>query len=83
MSKIKLTKIESSHNNVRTKETIGEAPILPEIGKSFILFGDSLEFEGGIRTIHTSTIEEIEKITEKELIIKTLNSTYKIEILED
>ncbi len=78
--KVKLTKVRSSHSNVRTNEIEGETLDLPEAGKSFVLIGESLAFKGGGRIIETTLIEKVEKM-DNEYLFHTANSTYKLEVL--
>ncbi len=80
--KVKLTKVRSSHSNVRTNEMEGEAISLPCVGQSFVLIGKSLEFEGGGRIIETTPIEKVEKMN-NEYLFHTANSTYKLEVLNN
>ncbi len=73
-----LEKIESTHNNLRT-DTVQGTFEPPEIGKSFILYGEGLEF--GVRVIQTTPIKELTK-EEKGFCFKTMNSTYKLSVEE-
>ena len=65
--------------NVRTNSTEGKCNNLPKIGESFMLIAPPL-VEGSIaRYVTTSEVKEI--IPDKNgMIIKTLNSTYKVEV---
>lgn len=78
--KVKLTKIESNHNNLRTNEIEGVSLDLPEVGKSFYLVGESLTEGMDARVVTTTEIKSLEK-TDNEYTFKTLNSTYKLEVL--
>lgn len=82
MLKVKLTRIESSHNLIRTKEMIGWTGSIPEKGYDIQVFGESLTEGMDFRKIQTSLIQEstYDKET-KTFTFKTLNSTYTLEIL--
>ena len=83
MYKIKMNKITSSHENFRA-EIIGVAPELPKINKNFVIVGEPLEdMSANVRTVITSPIKNIDKKSSQEWIVTTLNSTYKVEFLED
>jgi len=71
-----LTKIDSNHNNVRTKETEGQTLALPAVAKNFSLVGASLTPGLTHRVITTTEIKEVETKGEGSFIFKTLNSTY-------
>ena len=79
---IKLTKIESKNDNLRTKEIEGNAPYLPEIGLSFVMFAEPLTEGTHIRQVTTSVVESMNKISANKIRFKTMNSTYEIEILD-
>lgn len=76
MINVKLTKISDNQNNLRTNEVIGYCDELPVIGKSFIMFGEGIEF--GTRMVSTSVVKEYNQETN---VFKTLNSQYKLELL--
>jgi hypothetical protein len=76
---ILFTKVESSHNNVRTNTMIGECMWLPQIGKSFLIYscGGSLVGDGD-RVIHTTQVKEIKLVDDYTIEFKTQNSTYRL-----
>lgn len=78
---ILLTKIESNHNNVRTKTMEGETRRLPQVARSFLIFakGGGLKIKGSDRMIHTTQVREIRLFDDFTIIFKTRNSTYKLE----
>lgn len=76
MINVKLTKISDNQNNLRTNEVIGHCDELPVIGKSFIMFGEGIEF--GTRMVSTSVVKEY---NQEANVFKTLNSQYKLELL--
>jgi hypothetical protein len=78
--KVKLTKVESNHNNLRTNEIEGITQELPSVGKSFQLVGESLTQGMNARIVYTTEIQFVENMG-NEYMFKTLNSTYKVEVL--
>lgn len=83
MYKVKLTKIKSSHNNLRTDEIEGETEHLPEVGRSFILKAEPLEnLEANFRSVYTTEIEHVEK-HENGYRFNTKNSIYHLEVLDE
>jgi len=74
---IKLTKISTNVNKLRTNEISGCCHELPRVGFSFHMYSEGIEF--GTRCVSTSTIKEINEETKT---FKTLNSEYKIEVLD-
>jgi len=85
--KVKLTRIKSTHNNLRTKEVIGEIFELPAFEKPFIMFGKALTIENGTRIIETTPVKTLQKEFDSKtrtFIYKfsTGNSVYELEILE-
>jgi hypothetical protein len=79
---VKLTKIESNHKNLRTDTVEGVTEMLPTVGESFILIGKPLT-EGAIfRTVFTTEIQFVERMG-NEIMFKTRNSTYKVEIITE
>ena len=75
----RLSKIESSHNNLKTSEVVGFYLDAPTVGERFLFF-EKLTAEGGrsYRVIDTSPVREILLINHG-IILKTLNSTYRLE----
>lgn len=85
MYKVRLSKIESTHENLRTPNAVGTVWNLPEVGKNITLVGEPLNKEADARIISTTEIKEVEDISEynARFRFKTLNSTYELEVLED
>jgi len=80
---VKLTKIESNHNNLRTNDMVGTTSAIPEVGHEFSIFGESLSFHGGGRVIHTTIVKESDFNEDtKTFRFKTQNSTYELEVLD-
>lgn len=74
----KLTRIKSSHQNLRTDEVVGELLYLPEIGGPIRMAAEGLEF--GTRVIVTSPVIDIEQPDDSTYICETANSIYHIHI---
>lgn len=86
MFKVKLIKLNSSHNNLRTPEIVGVCEELPIVGSMFSMTGDPLELdiEEGIRFILTTPIiiSNYDEVN-KQYIFSTANSHYKLEVIEE
>lgn len=94
MIKVKLTKLESVHNNLQQDEFIGHAPADLEVGERFALFYES-GLPGYVGSLVTSVVVEILKTdvqhqldrdviytgSTKTVEFKTKNSTYRLEYL--
>lgn len=80
--KVLLTKVASTHNNLRTDETEGITTELPEKGKFFILAAKPLVQGAVLRMITTTEIQNVEVLGD-EYMFQTLNSTYKVKVLEE
>lgn len=80
--KVKLTKIKSTHSNLRTDTVEGVTYGLPEVGKGFTMFGEPLDPNvGNMRGVYTTEIKVCDR-TGNEFMFVTENSTYKLEVLE-
>lgn len=86
MSKIyqvKLKKIESTHNNVRSNEINGVCYELPKVGSSFMLLSsETLTPDTNLRQIVTSEITEVREF-DGEIIFRTRNSLYSITVIDE
>ena len=74
--KVRLTKIQSNHTNLRTDVIEGECFNPPKLGRIFSMWSEGLEDKSAVRNITTTPVVEIDGE-----IFKTANSTYKIEKL--
>lgn len=81
--RVKMTKIQSDHNNVRTNEVVGITSSLPKIGERFQILSEALDKSNGAnaRYVETSPIESLKSSCENTIIMKTHYSTYELEIL--
>lgn len=83
--KVRLTKIASTHNNVRTDTMDGEAYNWPpKKGEDFVLIGKGLTNPNLDRVLRTTPIQEVEFLggPTQAHQVKTLNSTYRLEVLD-
>lgn len=81
LMKHKLTKLKSNHNNLRTDEVIGNVFFPPAVGSSLVMFSEPLDKTASIRSIQTSTIQEIYELSPGVIEFKTRNSNYRLEKL--
>lgn len=78
---VKLKKIESTHNNVRTDLIDGLAPELPEAGKRFFMYAETLDPLMDARYIQTTVVQKVQE-TDEGLVITTENSVYLLTDIE-
>ncbi len=78
---IKLVKIESTNNALRTKEVEGTTNELPKVGQRFELMGEPINNRYSMRHVSTSPVQSVGKKKEGKILFKTLNSTYELELL--
>lgn len=74
-----LTKITSTHNNLRTRVITGWFYKPPMIRCVFEFYGPPLE-SGDTRVISTTIIENLKEIELGKVEFKTRNSTYELQI---
>lgn len=79
--KVKLTRIESNHTNLRTDSVEGFTLQLPIKGSGLRVVGDSLTPGMSARVVNTSEIQSVDIKSDKEFDFTTLNSSYKLEVL--
>lgn len=79
---VKLTKVKSDHNNLRTDEVVGECDSLPEVGTGFSMYGEPLDSKLNVRLIRTSEITQCTLTSPISYLFHTLNSVYRLDILE-
>jgi len=79
---VKLTQLASTHNNVRTKEIIGECITIPVIGQQFVMFSTPLDNTKNVRLLRTSTIKSVKKEGSK-YFFDTENSSYLAEMSDE
>lgn len=79
MIKATLRKISSNHENVRTNEIIGEAPMMPMVGFCFTFIAEPLDADFSVRYLKTTEIKEVRQLNRKTVEFETQNSTYQLE----
>jgi len=81
MYEVRLVKIQSNHNNLRTNEIVGKCMELPEVGKTFLMTAPPLE-EGNLRIVLTTEIKECSFLKEEsKYLFQTQNSKYELHLL--
>ena len=88
---VKLTKLSTNENKVRTKEVVGVCAELPKVGKYFVMFAEALDKMYSARMVSTSRIKEIETTSlhignggiGDRYRLTTENSEYTVEVLGD
>jgi hypothetical protein len=79
--KVRLTKIKSNHNNLRTDVIEGHAENLPILGEDFFMHAAPLaivpETGRALRFIRTTPVTSITEVG-----FNTANSEYKLEVLD-
>lgn len=82
MLSVKLVKIKSNHQNLRTDEVVGKTTHIPEVGEGFTMFAPPLE-AGSFRTVFTTEVQECryDEVARK-FNFKTLNSEYDVYVLD-
>ncbi len=83
MIRAKLTKISSTHENLRTNEMVGGIPKIPEVGETCVIVGRALTPGVSARMIHTTKISKVERISSKQYEFWTKNSHYGLRLLEE
>jgi hypothetical protein len=73
----KLFKVESTHNNIRTDEIVGDFMELPKIGYGFVMYAPPLDPEYVSRVLRTTPVKSIEP-GDGHILFKTMNSTYRL-----
>lgn len=77
----KLTRIQSSHRNLRTDEMVGSISKVPEVGEECVIFGEPLTPGALARMIHTTKIGRVEKKSSGRYEFWTKNSHYGLDLL--
>lgn len=79
---VKLTRVDSIHNNLRDEAVYGWTNDLPEYGSVFQMFAAPRDNpEANVRLITTSNVQEVIGQDDKTIVFSTRNSTYKVEVL--
>jgi hypothetical protein len=79
--KVRLSRIESNHKNLRTDFVDGWANDLPVVGRRFQMTAPPLEI-GHFRFIWTTPVRELNSLGESTYQFRTENSLYELEVLE-
>lgn len=80
--KCKLTRVKSTHNNLRSDVIIGECDRPPMVGYEFYMEADPFEADGGRRYVRTTPVVSFEPdVKISTWLFNTRNSTYLFEEL--
>jgi len=83
MLAVRLVRIASNHQNLRTSEIIGKTTHIPQVGENFLMFAPPLE-SGSFRTVCTTEVKTCEyDEAKRKFSFTTLNSTYEVFVLDD
>lgn len=80
--KMRLTRLQSNHNNLRTDTIVGEAVGIPMVGSNFVMVADALVEGHDYRLVTTTLIKAVMQPEEKVYEFATANSSYRVEVLE-
>lgn len=75
----KLTKISSTHINLRTNEIVGWFNSLPEMEQSFEIISEPLDITKDFRVVTTTLITEL-TMYDNVYRFRTKNSEYELEV---
>ena len=78
--KVKLVKLNSTHERLRTPTVKGTCTKLPVVGKRFKLIGEGITI--GLRYVETSIVKAVSEITKDVWLFTTEYSQYKLERME-
>lgn len=82
---LRLTRISSNHNRLRTNEVVGWGEKIPEVGEPFTMTAPPLDPEAGFRYVTTSPVKSVAPIKNDDAVVgylfNTENSTYQVDIL--
>ena len=77
---VKLTKLCSNHDHVRTPEIVGECGYLPIKGRIFTMVAPPLDKTKAVRFLHTTIVQDVIHDGET-YMFHTRNSTYRLDVL--
>lgn len=80
--RVKLTKVSTNQNGLRTPVVEGYCNELPQVGKGFVLLTEPLE-TGDVRKVWTSNVKAFSLEEKTEMQFTTQYSEYHLEIKEE
>lgn len=85
MIRVKLVRIQSNHQNLRTDEIDGKSFHIPEIGESFSIFSEPLEDKSAsARVVVTTPVVTCSyDFGKRHFAFTTKNSIYRLDVTED
>lgn len=78
---VRLTKLNSNHRELRTDVVNGVIKRWYDVGECFEMVAPPLDTDMEVRYIRTTPIKSIEVVDDDTRILKTVNSTYKLEYI--
>lgn len=82
--KVKLTRVNSTHQNLQRDEMMTRTSFLPEVGHCMFFSGDSLAQYMGPNLIQTTVVKEVYyDYKTKTFTFKTRNTTYTAQYLDE
>lgn len=79
---VRLTRVRSKHQNIRTDEVVGVTWVLPIVEHPFRMVGAPLNPNADARLVFTTRILSLE-YEDGVYIFNTANSTYQLEVLDE
>lgn len=80
---VKLVKISSKHNNLRSGEVVGLTTAMPKVGTNFVMVAPALE-NGNLRVVATGPVQKCEHDEFANLFrFTTLNSVYELHVMKE
>ena len=81
--RVRLVRLSSTHNKLRTDRVEGECQDLPEVGRMFIMTASPLDPAGSHREIWTTPVRSISWLPSKtKAVFQTKNSRYRLEMMD-
>jgi hypothetical protein len=79
---VKLTRIVSNHENLRTNSIVGKCIKTPRIHHRFLMTSEPLNKDKDIRFVLTSVVQKVH-VKGNKYTFHTENSKYELEMLDD
>lgn len=87
MYHVRLTRIRSNHQNLRSDGVVGIVPCLPSVGEPISLRAKGFDDPSAIRIVHTTPVKRLRKRRLSggriAFIIDTENSRYELAVLQE
>jgi len=81
--RVRLVRLSSTHNKLRTDKIEGECLELPEVGRSFIMTAPPLDPKAQQREIWTTPVQSVGWLPSRtKAVFQTKNSRYRLEMMD-